>query len=161
MNDTVLRLYDQFLREFEPLADAIPADRFDVVAYPGGHDACWIVGHLTVGLDFAGSLLGLGHNVAVEWGKLFGPGSPGHCGESGPSKEELVQSLRRLHGLVGEAMRKADPAVLAQPHGMSFLPADGPLQSMGDLIAYLVTTHAFYHLAQLSSCKTVAAAGRP
>jgi hypothetical protein len=155
MNDSVFRLYDQFLREFTPLADAVPADRMDVCPYEGGHDARWVMGHLAVGLDFAGSLLGLEHSVPPTWGKLFGPGSSGRCDPNGPSKAELVEAVQSLHAKVGAAMRAASPEAMAKPHGFEFLPKDSPLATKGDFIGYLVTTHAFYHLAQLSACKTV------
>ncbi len=155
MNDTVIRLFDQFLREFNPLADAIPADRMEVCPYEGGHDARWVIGHIAVGLDFAGTLLGLGPGVPSEWGKLFGPGASGRTDPKGPSKRELVDVLNRLHASISAAMRKADPEAMAKPHGLAFLPSDSPLVTVGDFISYLVTTHAFYHLAQLSACKTV------
>ena len=66
-----------------------------------------------------------------------------------PSKEELFATVEAGYRRTLEAAGRATPESLAQPQPGPFYVDDFP--TVGDLVAYLMTTHPCLHLGQLSS----------
>ncbi len=142
------------LEQIHGLLAGLDDSHLTLCPYKGGHDLRWVLGHLAVSQDFAGSLLGLPATAPEPWNKMFGPGSSGST-SGGPKLAELVAVVDRGHAAIAAALPTCAPATLDKPHGMDFL-AKTPLKSVGDLLAFLLTNHASYHIAQLSACRCVA-----
>ncbi|MDZ4830380.1 MAG: DinB family protein [Phycisphaerae bacterium] len=148
----LIALHETNRGQIHGLLGGLTDQHLELCPYPGGHDLRWVLGHLAVSLDFCGSVLGLAPAVPAEWGKQFGPGSSGKT-SGGPNLAELVAALDSGHARINEAMAKADAAALAEPHGMDFF-NQTPLKTKGDVAALLMTSHAGYHIAQLSALRS-------
>lgn len=147
----VLALHAMNVQTIRTLANDLTDATLGSVPFTGGNDARWVLGHLAITLDFAGSLLGVPATCPEAWGKMFGPGSPGHA-SSGPSKAELLKAIGDADAKLTAAYANASPDALGKPHGMDFL-KNTPLVTVNDLIALLLTTHEAGHVAQLSACR--------
>ena len=66
-----------------------------------------------------------------------------------PSIAELMEKLEEGHAALCEAAKDAEPAAMDAPH--SFGPFKGsPIETVGDLLGHLITTHFASHVGQLS-----------
>ena len=129
------------------LDDAALADQ----PAPGVNHPAWILGHLAIATDYARQLLGLPMACPQAWHAQFGPGStPEPDRASYPTKAELLGALEAGIAAVLEALPGADPAALAQPHGVPIAFLKDAFPTRADLLAHLLTTHAAAHLGQLS-----------
>ncbi len=125
----------------------------DLDSNTNGKTPRWILGHLRVVADMPRPMVGLESQLDAEWGASFGPGSSVGA-ENAPSfqVDQVVADTVAAYQELTEAVKQADPAVLAQPHGLDLL--DGtPLKTCQDLLTHLLSTHFSFHLAQLSACR--------
>lgn len=153
MFENELVLYDFTLASAQTLAADIPESEMNVAPFPGANPPVWILGHLAICTDFAAKLLGLSRECPREWHLMFGPGSkPAELSGTLPSKAELLAALARGHERVAPAARSADAAAMAQPQTFEILKGT-PMQTVGHVVAHLISTHEAFHLAQLSACR--------
>lgn len=135
------------------MAGRLAADVDDAVLYQalpgGGNPPVWILGHLAISTDYALQILGREKQCPAEWHREFGPGSDPAGVTVRPTKAELLNALEAGHARVTAAIGEADLSRLAKPHRVEFI-RDSPIQTNGDLLSHLLTTHAAMHLGQLS-----------
>jgi len=115
-----------------------------------GNPPAWILGHLAVCNDYALRILGGPRLAPAEWHKRFGRGmSPKDDPSPLPTKRELVEKLAEGRDQLAPAAAKVDPERMNQPHNVELF-KDSPLQTQGDILAHLMTTHFAGHVGQLS-----------
>lgn len=159
MFETMLPLFDFALGYCRRLAADIREDEMSLQPVAGVHTPVWILGHLATTLDYGLKPLGQPMLCSKRWHVQFGPGSSDTAKlEAPPTKEELLQAIAAGHAALLAASITADPVAMNQPHGLAVL-ANSPIQTVGDLIAHLMTTHFATHLGQLSVWRRVT--GRP
>lgn len=125
----------------------------------GGNPPAWILAHLVVTNDYALRLLGEPRLAPAEWHKRFAPGvTPTDDPSLLPSKTELLEKLGDGRRQLAAAAPKADPARMAEPQTSPFF-KDTPVETVGDVVAHLLTTHLALHMGQLSAWRRVQ--GRP
>lgn len=116
-----------------------------------GNSPAWVLAHLALGNDYALRYLGAPRIAPAEWHKRFRPGkSPGEDTGTMPSKSELVEVLEAGHQSLLEAIQTADAAKMDEPHNVELF-KDAPIDTVGDVVAHLMTTHLAGHLGQLSA----------
>jgi hypothetical protein len=121
----------------------------------GGNPPAWILAHLALANDYALRMLGEPRVCPSEWHKRFGPGkSPKEDAGTLPSKAELLQKLEEGRQAVAAAVAKADPARMNEPQTVDFF-KNTPIETNGDVVAHLMTTHLAGHLGQLSAWRRV------
>ncbi|MFO0829733.1 MAG: DinB family protein [Phycisphaerales bacterium] len=152
---TLVKLHTMNLGQIKGLLAGLGEQHLEVSPYPTGHDLRWVLGHIAVSLDFCGSMLGLKGIAPEAWGKDYGSGSTGHT-KGGPGLRELVDVIERGHARVKEALENADASQLGKPHGIDFFAKNTPLATVADAVAFMVTNHEAYHVAQLSACRSAA-----
>lgn len=131
------------------LAADIPDEQLATPAPGGGNTPVWILGHLAVVASFANQRMGLPATCPEDWQGRFGPGSkPPAPDAPRPKKDELMAAIANGHEQLAKAVAQAPPEALEPPHGIEFLRE--LLPTRGDLIAHIMTTHAMFHLGQLS-----------
>lgn len=117
-----------------------------------GHPPAWILGHLAICGEIGQKLLG-GKITHPRWLVLFGPGSSDQIAEdTALSIPSLVQANTDAYALFRSMAVQADPQRLQAPHGAEILKGTG-IDTVGQLITHLLTSHFAAHLAQLSSCR--------
>jgi len=143
------------VESFKLLIADIPADRLYEPAPGNGHPPVWVLGHLAICAELGQKYCG-GTITHPEWLKVFGPGSPDQIEDAGMySKEEFTTTIIEGYSALAELARNADEATLAGPHGVPLLEGT-PVQTAGDLVAHLLTSHLSFHLAQLSGWRRAA-----
>jgi hypothetical protein len=148
-----LTLYKFSLGYLNLLAADIEESAMGKAAYEGGNPPVWILGHLAVAADSAARILGLERTCPREWNLWFRPGSnPADLKPPLPSKEELLGAIDQISRRIFEAAPGASPEAMNQPHAVDILKRT-PLKTNGDVMAHLLCTHPFFHLAQLSACR--------
>lgn len=151
MFDQERRLYAFTLEFCKRLANELSSEELFARPDLKFNPPIWVLGHLAIATDYAASVLGLPRECPGDWHDMFGPGSDASAlPQPAPTKEELLTALEQGHKRVDAALEKADPAKLAAPHTVAFLNST-PIKTLGDLLAHLMTTHAAFHLGQLSS----------
>jgi hypothetical protein len=164
MKQQILNLYAETLATAEKLVGDIPDDRFVELPHEGSKNPAWILGHLCVasgmGADIlAGNPGGLA-GVPDTWAAACMPDTAPQ-GERGlyGSKDELLDHLRRLHGLLAERFTAASAEDLAAVFPIEeyreFFPTNG------DAVVYLMAFHEGWHLGQLSEWRRAAGLGAP
>ncbi|HET6426292.1 MAG TPA: DinB family protein [Planctomycetaceae bacterium] len=130
------------------IAEMTPDDlrRANGSANPPG----WILGHLAIVADFAGPMLKRPRQCPAAWHKAFGPGSDPHAELPQQTAAEWAQTIRNNYEGILAVLPTADDAELAQPHGSSLL-ANTKIETMGQLLSHLLTTHLATHIGQLSA----------
>ena len=132
---------------------AADLDDGDLDSVTCGKTPRWILGHLRVVADMPRAMVGLTSQLDESWGAAFGPGS--RVGADGAPEFTLAQVVEETvaaYGELAEAAKQADAGVMAQPHGLGLLD-DTPLNTCGDLLSHILSTHFSFHLAQLSACR--------
>jgi hypothetical protein len=109
----------------------------------------YIVSHLIATADFGLSKLGRAPLCTEEWRKTFGPGSKPDPAYAYPPKAELLEMFDRNYDELRSAAAAATPDVIGRPHGVPFLNGT-PLESIGDVIVLLLTSHLGIHIGQMS-----------
>jgi hypothetical protein len=118
----------------------------------GMNHPAWILGHLALCTDFALMLLGEPKACPKEWSGLFGPGSTLTTDRAAyPSKADLLAALESGHERVGRAAERIDPARLGEAHPFRLAFLEGKIDTVGLMLAHLLTTHEAAHLGQLSA----------
>ncbi len=150
MSESQIRVY-QFLLSYlmQSVAD-LSEEELDNQPVGAGNPPRWILGHLAICCDYALRQMGAKPVCPKEWHAAFGPGSePKAPGVAKPSKDELLAALTKGHEEVISAYRQTSAETLADPHGVAFLSVT-PLQTKGDLVAHLMSSHEAGHLGQLT-----------
>jgi len=143
------------VESFKMLISDIPADRIYEPAPGNGHPPVWILGHLAICAELGQKYCG-GSITHPEWLQAFGPGSSNQIEDTGKySQEELAGIIIEGYPAFAEMARNTDEAALSGPHGIALLEAT-PVQTAGDLVAHLLTSHLSFHLAQLSGWRRAA-----
>lgn len=132
------------------LVDDIPDERFAEQPLPDVNHPAWILGHLAYSADSAVALLGGQKSLSAEWIAKFGPKSKLSAARAEyPSKEELLLALERTFEETRRLAAVAGPEQLAAAHAnRAFAEA---MPQVGDLCAFLLTSHLGVHLGQLSA----------
>lgn len=160
MFETERRLY-AFLLDY---AHSLVADIDDAdlarIPIPGMNHPGWILGHLALAADYGVAQLDGTVTLPETWSKQFGPGSPALFDRAAyPSKDSLIQTHRDAHARLSAASETATPEVMARPHTLSLAFLKGKIDTKGELVSHLMTTHEATHIGQLSAWRR--ATGRP
>lgn len=117
------------------------------------------VGHLAMSLDLALQLLGQPTQCPASWHTAFGPeADPKNVVLPYPSKSEFLARIESGLEAVVIAAKSADAAAMAGPQQFKFF-VGTPIQTVGDCVALLMTTHFSIHVGQLSVMRRVC--GKP
>ncbi len=133
----------------------IPQERMYDRAPGNGHPPVWLWGHLAITGEFGLRYVGIpvAHR---DWLRVFGPGSSDDVQpDAGYSKAGFLQLIEETYPRLQELVRQADPELLAKPHGAAIL-SGTPIQTVGDILAHLLTSHFSFHQAQLSGWRRAA-----
>ncbi|MEL6497573.1 MAG: DinB family protein [Planctomycetota bacterium] len=143
----------------EALVSDVPPPRFSRFAagtrgpIESNHPA-WIIGHLALYPGRAASMLELEADVAVpsDWEDLFGPKSI--CVDDDdasryPSRDELVGRFMAAQNSIAGAILRLDDASLARETPLERYRQRFP--TLTSAVDFLLTTHAMFHLGQLSA----------
>lgn len=133
----------------ETLAAEVTPENFNSRPTSSGHPPVWILGHLAICGELGIKLLG-GELSHPTWMVLFGPGSSDELKSPETfSKEEFFDVIKSSYAEMVTMANNASAEQLDASHGIDLL--DGtPINTVGDLIAHLLTTHFAFHSAQLS-----------
>lgn len=130
----------------------VAPEHWTAEAFPGSQTPHWLLGHLTIGTDYALRVLGLTTGLPAEWHARFGPGS------RAVDMDGLIVEHQALwdgyiagHARVEAALPKADPAVLDQPHQVPMRQLLKFVPRKADLLLHLLTSHEATHLGQMST----------
>ncbi|MFN0136672.1 MAG: DinB family protein [Phycisphaerae bacterium] len=126
-------------------------DRMAFQPSPHANPPAWILGHLAVVADFGLEMLGQSRRCNAAWHKAFSPGSDSSAGEFPVhDKATLLAAIDGGYKALMTAAAKANDAALAKRIDMQFF-KDTPIQTVGDLITHMLTSHMSLHLGQLSA----------
>src|SRR3954462_4159465 len=140
------------------LADDLADDQLALQPVPGLNPAAWLLGHLAIANDYTLRMLGRPGVCPRAWHVDFGPGStPLQYRGAAPTKREMLDTFEAGYQQVVPAAKAADPAAMAAANPLDFL--RGPIPTVGDLVAHLLSTHCATHLGQFSAWRR--AAGLP
>lgn len=146
------RLHDFVLAYYRRVVEGIDDARLAEIPAPGLKPPVWMLGHLAIANDYALDILGRARVCPEHWHADFGPGSVPLEGKGpSPSRAELVSAFERGHGAVREALPSANPEAMAAPNPLPMPFLQENLPTVGDLLAHLLTTHASFHLGQIST----------
>ncbi len=110
----------------------------------------YILGHLAISNDFTLSMLRQPTVCPKPWMVAFGPGSaPDKMKIDYPSRTALVEAIQTGYERIVAAAPHADPEAMSQPHSVPLFQGT-PIQTVGDCVALLMTTHFSLHVGQLS-----------
>lgn len=158
MFETETTLNQFMLQGFQQIVSDIPEDRVNERPVGSGHPPLWVLGHLAICVEMGETLLG-GTLKHPEWAAVFGPGSSDDVeGPEQYSKDELIAAIVDGYPKLCAAAQQAPAAPLAEPHGLELL-AGTAIQTRGQLLAHLLTTHLSFHVAQLSGWRRAAGHG--
>jgi len=155
MFETETTLNQFLVQSFQQVMADIPEDRVNERPAGDGHPPLWILGHLAICSELGTQLLG-GELQHKNWAIAFGPQSSDEV--RNPEKysaSEFVSAITNGYPKLCEAAAQASNDHLSEPHGLELL-ANTPIQTRGQLVAHLLTTHFSFHLAQLSSWRRAA-----
>lgn len=149
MFDRELRLY-KFLGGYGMLLTAdLTDDQLTVQPSSGVNPPLWILGHLCVVADGGLKLLGAPRLRPLTWHRDFGRGSePGRHQITTPGRADLVTAYQEGHAALARAAAAATPEFADAPNQTGILPQ---LDTLGDLLAHVLTAHEAMHLGQLSA----------
>ncbi len=152
MFERQLTVYAFLLNYARRLVADIDDARFADQSSPEVNHPAWLLGHLAISTDLAALLLKKRTACPKAWHKLFGPGTAALPDRSlYPAKEELVRALEDGHSRVIEAIGKADPGSLAEPHALPIDDFATSLPTKADFLTHLLTSHEAGHLGHLSN----------
>ncbi len=140
------------------LADPVPAERFAEQPAAGVNHPAWVVGHLAFAADFGLKMCGAPITCPEDWPTLFGIGSvPVADLGAYPPKAELLAAYDLAHVKLTAAVPHADPTALAGPQPLDFMRPH--IQTVGELLSHILSTHEAFHLGQLSTWRRVVGFG--
>jgi len=143
-----------FARQYlSMLTNDLTEEQLDLVPIDGFHSARWLLCHVATTGDFGLRLLGLPTKSPRTWQVAYAPGSSGVTHpEIRPSKDELLRKIAEIYEQLVEGLGAASQDLLAEPHGLALLQRTA-IQTKGQLISHLMTTHFAVHLGQLSAMR--------
>lgn len=152
--DSIETTLNGFLQQYLSMLTAdLQDDQWDLVPIDGLHTVRWVLAHLASTGDYGLRLLGQTTKCPRTWHIAYGPGSSGLTHpEIKPSKAELMNKLSEVYQALAGSHAAASPELLSQPHGLGFLEKTS-IQTKGQLISHLLTTHFSIHLGQLSAMR--------
>lgn len=146
------------LQQFQLVANDIPSDRIYEPGPGNGHPPVWVLGHLALCAEFGQNHCG-GSLTHPEWMSAFGPGSSDQMEDTGQfHRDELVAGIIDGYPRFAELAQQTDEESMSRPHGVPQLD-NTPLNTVGELVSHLLTSHFAFHMAQLSGWRR--AAGHP
>ncbi len=116
----------------------------------GANPPGWILGHLAIVADYAGPYLKLPRKCPAAWHKAFGPGSVPSCEMPQQTVAEWMAAIRAGYEGVLTALPSVDATLVDQPHGLALL-AGTKIETKGQLLTHIVTTHLASHVGQLAA----------
>ncbi len=141
---------------FEKIVADIPAESFAQRGAGGGHPPVWIVGHLAIVGETATRLVGGEEPTHPEWLPLFGPRSSDEVPDAERfGKQELVEALHVAYAQLHSQAAGMTDELASRPHALALLKGT-PIESNGDLLAHVLTSHFALHLGQLSCWRRAA-----
>ncbi len=149
MLQSVLHTYQMNLGYANMLLEDIPDEQ--LADQPGGivNHGAWQIGHMAVSSDSLSGLLGLERQL-MAWDELFNMGSQPTADRSAyPGKADLLTALATGHERITKAAESADPDLFTQPTPNEKMRQFFP--TIGDILAFVCTTHEGTHLGQLSA----------
>jgi len=149
MFDHEIRVNKQMLKLLGAVVKDIDDPHFITPVAGAINPPAYILSHLAVSADSGLAKLGRAKLCPDAWHKAFGPGSKPDAAWSYPSKAELLQTLESNYEQLRSAAAVATPEVINQPHGVPFFTGT-PIESVGDILVLLMTSHLGVHIGQLS-----------
>lgn len=130
------------------LAADVADEDMAVQPFPGCNHPAWQLGHLALVSDSLLKLLGKEKRLPPEWEALFGRESlPSTDRSQYPSKDILLNALTEGYAAARDAAAEADVVRMQRPNPLRFL---AQLNTVGDLVANLLTGHFGMHVGQMS-----------
>ncbi|MFY9252528.1 MAG: DinB family protein [Fuerstiella sp.] len=158
MFKTEIKLNQFLISGLNHVVADLPSDRIFERAPGNGHPPVWVLGHLAICGELGQSFLD-GSVTHPNWLATFGPGSSDDIAPTDQfSKDEFLASIHSGYQSLQEMARSADERAMQRPHGVALL--DGTkVETAGDLVSHLLTSHFAFHLAQLSAWRRAAGHG--
>ena len=158
MKDPIIAVFNFNAAYARRLVEDIPEDKqADQPADIPNHPA-WVIGHLANTADFGLENLGRDRNMPAGWAEKYGNASTPVADRSQyPAMSELLDHLDRNYAVLIEAFRATDDATLAAATPVERVRTFFPLT--GNLITFILTSHASMHLGQVSSWRRAAGLG--
>ncbi len=136
---------------FDRLVEDISDDEFTQPMAGGGHSPQWIVGHLLTVGDSSGLFVGLTRSMPKATRRAFGPGSVEEVLDGDEfSRSSMIAQMRPTYERLQAAAREATDEEMQKPHNTGIL-AGSVIQTRGQIISHVLTTHIGTHLGQLSA----------
>lgn len=158
MFEREITLNTMLIEGFKAVIKDIPDNEIYQPAPGNGHPPVWVLGHLAICAELGQKHCG-GSIAHMEWLRIFGPGSSDEIEDTGQfTKRDLAGAVIEGYGTLAELARNTDEASMSAPHGVALLEAT-PIQTVGDLVAHLLTSHFSFHWAQLSGWRRAAGHG--
>ena len=141
------------LQYLSMLTGDLQEEQLDLVPVEGLHTARWILAHIASTGDYGLRLLGQKPKCPRTWHVAYGPGSSGLTHpEIKPTKDELLENIREVYQELAKGFESTSLDGLDKPHGLGLLEKT-PIQTKGQLISHLMTTHFSMHIGQLSAMR--------
>ncbi|MCA9257582.1 MAG: DinB family protein [Planctomycetales bacterium] len=140
------------MMQFETIVADVDDASFFQPGAGHGLSPMWIVGHLAATADYGCQMLRrTGEPTSLI--RLFGPGTSGAVDrDCGLERNDVCAALLEGYRGLQQAAAGADDDILSQPQPLPFFKGT-PIETTMDLVAYMLTSHCAFHLAQLSSCR--------
>ena len=150
MFEREIRLFRFMLGYLQSIVKDLDESQLTVPLENTANPPAWVLAHLAIVNDTGLRIFGEPSVCPRVWHVAFGMGKkPSELTIPYPSKTELMEKLTEGHGRLCAAAAKADPTAMNQPH--AFAPFKGsPIETVGDIVAHLLTTHFASHVGQLS-----------
>jgi uncharacterized damage-inducible protein DinB len=147
-------ILNQFTRQYlSMLVDGLTEEQLDLVPIEGFHSARWLLSHIATTGDLGLRLLGLPTKCPRTWHVAYAPGTDGVTHpQVKPTQQELLEKITEIYGQLAQGLNDAAPELLGEPHGLALLQRTA-IQTKGQLISHLLTTHIAVHLGQLSAMR--------
>ena len=152
MFENEITLNQFLLEQLATIMADLPEDCLFTRGSGHGHPPVWILGHLGIVGEMGQTFLG-GSVSHPEWVPLFGPGSSNEVQpDASLTREALIAANTSAYETLRTLAANADAAAMAQPHPVELLHGTA-IETNGQLLAHILTSHIGFHLAQLSSCR--------
>ena len=135
----------------DSLTNDLSAEQFLLQPMDGVNNPAWVIGHLANTADNLIGMIGGEKILDGSWKVKFGGGSSVSSNpEDYPSKEELLNALRRTNAKLRELSLTATSEILNAENPVARLKSAG-MTTLGDLLGFVLTGHVGTHLGQLSA----------
>lgn len=145
------------------LTKDIPADQF--ARQPQGINAsspAFVIGHLATYPDRMLATIGKPARDLARYNELFDAGKECRDDPEGtiyPPKEELLTLFFERHNALMEALPTLDAAVFTQPNPHPNERFREMFPTIGAMLAFMLLSHTFMHLGQISTWRRVMGLG--